>query len=239
MFITAKREEVTVLLSHTDVFLCSQRMLASWLEQRAKNMELSEKVRNKRLDSARRNFCSLWFSLENNLFEWLSRWNCFISGGLASKCFATCKCPVVCIKVRFRECFRKRSCHSRSVLRPGILFFEERYVYCFLYHVNYWYQSVTWHEYLITSFILWFSGWIPDQHMKEAEFALYWVGLTRHLCLSPGSVKSSNDVDSPKMKSCTFYILSNFWKSDFFQCWVDIVFVGLWSSCNSKSTIKG
>ena len=214
-------------------------MLASWLEQRAKNMELSEKVRNKRLDSARRNFCSVWFSLENNLFEWLSRWNCFISGGLASKCFATCKCPVVCIKVRFRECFRKRSCHSRSVLRPGILFFEERYVYCFLYHVNYWYQSVTWHEYLTTSFILWFSGWIPDQHMKEAEFALYWVGLTRHLCLTPGSVKSSSDVDSPKMKSCTFCILSNFWKSDFFQCWVDIVFVGLWSSCNSKSTIKG
>ena len=40
-----------MLLSHTDVFLCSQRMLASWLEQRAKNMELSEKVRNKRLDS--------------------------------------------------------------------------------------------------------------------------------------------------------------------------------------------
>lgn len=109
----------------------------------------------------------------------------------------------------------------------------------FLYHVNYWYQSVTWHEYLITSFILWFSGWISDQHMKEAEFALYWVGLTRHLCLSPGSVKSSNDVDSPKMKSCTFCILSNFWKSDFVQCWVDIVFVGLWSSCNSKSTIKG
>ena len=133
-------------------------MLASWLEQRAKNMELSEKVRNKRLDSARRNFCSVWFSLENTLFEWLSRWNCFISGGLASKCFATCKCPVVCIKVRFRECFRERSCHSRSVFRPGILFFEERYVYCFLYHVNYWYQSVTWHEYLITSFILWFSG---------------------------------------------------------------------------------
>ena len=58
-----------MLLSHTDVFLCSQRMIASWLEQRAKNMELSEKVRNKRLDSARRNFCSVWFSLENTLFE--------------------------------------------------------------------------------------------------------------------------------------------------------------------------
>ena len=33
------------------VFLCNQRMLASWLDQRARHMELSEKVSEERRES--------------------------------------------------------------------------------------------------------------------------------------------------------------------------------------------
>ena len=145
-------------------------MLASWLEQRAKNMELSEKVRNKRWDSTRR----LRETLAKTLFSFKKYWDrvlkpvklFFLLGRLASKCFATCECPVECIKVGFRECIRKRSCHTCAVCRSGIALSEERYMCVkFLSSVNFWFKFVTWREYLTTTFMC-FSGRVLDQVME-------------------------------------------------------------------------